>query len=76
MACRQINKISVDGNIAKLFIRDQAAISMITSEKYGKILTEYLDNLGFKWQVVGTNTTTGGNVNDLASKLGGRLEIR
>lgn len=76
MACRQITKIIIDNNVAKLFVKDQSAISMITSEKYGKVLTEFLDNFGLKWQIAGSNNTTGGNVSDLASKLGGRLEIR
>lgn len=76
MACRQISKISVENNVAKLFVKDQSAISMLQSEKYGNILSEYLDNFGLKWQIAGTNTTVGGNVGDLASKLGGRLEIR
>ena len=76
MACRQINKIVVESGVAKLFIKDQSAISMISSEKYGKVLTDYLDNFGLKWQIANNNTQFGGNVSDLASKLGGRLEIR
>lgn len=76
MACRQITKINIEGNVAKLFIKDQSAISMITSEKYGKILTDFLDNFGLKWQIAGGSNPVGGNVDDLASRLGGRLEIR
>ena len=76
MACRQITKIVIEANIAKLFVKDQSAISMITSEKYSKVLTDYLDNFGLKWQIAGTNNVSGGNISDLASKLGGRLEIR
>ena len=75
MACRQINKIVVSNNVAKLFIKDSAAISMINNERYSKILNDYLNNFGLKFEVANT-ASSGGDLGELSSKLGGRLEIK
>lgn len=75
MACRQITKVEIEDKVAKLFIKDNSAISLLSSEKYNRVLTEYLDNFGYKWQIVSTNTTSN-PVGDLSSRLGGRLEIK
>lgn len=75
MACRQITKIVLDGKVAKFFIRDSSAIALLSNEKYSRIISEYLDNFGYKWQIVGQNNVTN-PVGDLSSKLGGKLEIK
>lgn len=74
MACRQINKVTIENKVAKFSIRDQASINMIKTEKYSKILSAYLDNFGLTWQIVTING--GGNLNELSQKLGGLLEIK
>lgn len=74
MACRQIYKLAVEEKTVKLYIKDQASISMLNTEKYGKILTEYFETYGLKWQIV--TTSGGGNIDDLSLKLGGKLQIK
>jgi DNA polymerase III gamma/tau subunit len=74
MACRQIYKIAVDGAVARLFVKDASSVSVITSAKYKPILSEFMDNHGLKWEVVGLDGS--GNVSELAGKLEGRLEIK
>lgn len=75
MACRQITKIVLVDKVAKLYIRDSSAIALLSSEKYSKVISEYLDNFGYKWQIVGQNATAN-PIGDLSNKLGGKLEIK
>ncbi len=75
MACRQITKIAIEGKVAKFYIKDTSAIALLSSEKYSRVISEYLENFGYKWQIVGQSTTAN-PVNDLSSKLGGKLEIK
>lgn len=77
MACRQINKITLDGDVAVLYIRDQSAIAMINSEKYSPIISEFFHKSSLKWRIyIGETQGQTGQVGDLATRLGGKLEIK
>ena len=75
MACRQINRIVINEKTAIFNIKDPSAISMLQTDKYAKVISDYLDNFGFKWKIAGATATTG-DLGELSRKLGGKLEIR
>ena len=76
MACRQISRIYIENSVAKLVVKDTAASSMITSEKYVAVINSFFKDCGLSWQIAGAGNATTGSLSELSSKLGGKLEVR
>lgn len=73
MACRQIWRLSVTGDTASLFIKDDSAINMIKSSKYSPVIDEYFKNINLKWKVVDSSNPEVKRSGSIADRLGGRV---
>lgn len=74
MAARQINKIAVEGTLAKIYITDKNAVSMLTSEKHKQNLADFFKVYKLTYQIVELGNRT--KYAELSSKLGGHITIK
>ena len=70
MACRQIKKITIEKNVAKLYLRDQMAKDMMLAEKQKAILNKYFADKGLDWQIVDMTDLYENKTNNISKKLG------
>lgn len=76
MACRQIKKIDIENNVAKLYLRDKMSKDMILQDKQKEILNKYFEEKGLAWQIVDMMAMYDGKSGDLSKKLGGKIEVK
>ncbi len=75
MAARQISRIELAGDVAKLMIRDKVSIEMLSTSKYTPVIDEFFSGRGLKWQIVDISAGSK-SLQELNNKLDGRLNTK
>lgn len=74
-AIRQVQKVELENKNATFFVEDKLTLDLISREKNKMVLREFFDNLGLSYSFKVKEAGTKGNVNELSSYFGGKLEV-
>jgi len=74
---KSIKDFKVGGKIVYMFVEDKETESMLSSEKYGKVLVDYFQNLGLSLKVALIEQKKSSNdIEKLKGIFGNKLEIK
>lgn len=74
-AIRQVQNVDLNGKEATFYVDDKLTLELISREKNKLVLREFFDNLGISYQFKVKEQKSAGNVNELSSYFGGKLEV-
>lgn len=74
-AIRQVQNVDLNGKEAIFYVDDKLTLELISREKNKLVLREFFDNLGISYQFKVKEQKSAGNVNELSSYFGGKLEV-
>lgn len=74
-AIRQVQNVDLNGKEATFYVDDKLTLELISREKNKLVLREFFDNLGLSYQFKVKEQKSAGNVNELSSYFGGKLEV-
>ena len=74
-AIRQVQNVDLSGKEATFYVDDKLTLELISREKNKLVLREFFDNLGISYQFKVKEQKSTGNVNELSSYFGGKLEV-
>ena len=74
-AIRQVQNVDLNGKEATFYVDDKLTLELISREKNKLVLREFFDNLGISYQFKVKEQKSTGNVNELSSYFGGKLEV-
>lgn len=74
-AIRQVQKVDLENNNATFYVEDKLTLDLISREKNKVVLREFFDNLGLSYSFKVKEAVAKGNVNELSSYFGGKLEV-
>ena len=68
-------KVDLENNNATFYVEDKLTLDLISREKNKVVLREFFDNLGLSYSFKVKEAVAKGNVNELSSYFGGKLEV-
>lgn len=74
-AIRQVQNVDFSGKEATFYVDDKLTLDLISREKNKLVLRDFFDNLGISYQFKVKEQKSSGNVNELSSYFGGKLEV-